>query len=544
VAVALSVALLGVAWSRRASHSHPARLTVAAPPASRAPVTVSTSPKPTDPPPQLESSVTTLGRYGVVAPWVVTENRRAGTTAWTIPAGTPSSIEGFASTTYTTPGGVVSLYASTKTSTFHVEAYRMGYYGGNGARLVWKSADTSAAAQPTCTYTSHINMVSCTNWHVSMRVPVTSQFVPGDYLFKLVNSAGGQSYVPLTIWDPASHAAYLVKNDVYTWQAWNAYGGYDFYAGKGSCGGGYPICSRARVVSFDRPYAYGQGAGDFLGNDYPFVRFAEQHGLDVSYATDVAVEQHPALLLAHKALLSLGHDECWSLVERMAALAAQQHGVNMAFFAASPVLRHVRLESSPFGAARQEVDYRDSAEDPLNGHGNRLEVTGNTWSDAPASWSEVGFVGARYSGYLLGTDTADFRVADGSAWIFAGTGLHTGSVVPGLLRSDFDAFDSADHPRNEQIFGHSPIPRGKTQSNAPSHNGDVYSDMTYYTVPAGGAGVFDSGTNAWVPSLSPNPNVIPVVVMTGNLLRVFGQGPAAVSQASIPNWAQFYGDHS
>jgi hypothetical protein len=475
----------------------------------------------------------------MVAPWVVAENHRPGTTAWVIPAGTPASVEGFAATTYATPGAVLSLYVSTTSAGFHVEAYRMGYYGGDGARLVWTSAAIPAVAQPRCIYTSHINMVSCDNWHVSTRVHLGATFKPGDYLFKLVDASGGESYVPLTLSDPTSHAAYLVKNDVYTWQAWNAYGGYDFYEGKGSCGGGYPPCSRARVVSFDRPYAYGQGAGDFLGNDYPFVRFAEQHGLDVAYVTDVGVEQHAAILLAHKSLLSLGHDECWSLVERMAAVVAEQHGVNVAFFAASPMLRHVRLESSALGPARQEVDYRDSAQDPLNGHGDRMEVTGNTWSDPPSSWSEVGFVGARYAGYLLGSKTADFRVADGSAWIFAGTGLHTGSVLPGLLRSDFDAFDPGLHPRNEQIFGHSPISRRLSQTNTSGN--EVYSDMTYFTDPASGAGIFDSGTNAWVPSLSPNPDTGPVSMMTANLLRVLGQGPAAETEQSVPNWAHFYG---
>ena len=47
--------------------------------------------------------------------------------------------------------------------------------------------------------------------------------------------AARQSFVPLTVWDPNSHAAYVVKNDIFTWQAWNEYGGYDFYAGIGQC---------------------------------------------------------------------------------------------------------------------------------------------------------------------------------------------------------------------------------------------------------------------------------------------------------------------
>ena len=175
-------------------------------------------------------------------------------------------------------------------------------------------------------------MVSCDNWSPTLKVLISPAFVQGDYLLKLVGSGGQQSYVPLTIWDPASKATYLVKNDVYTWQAWNPYGGYDFYTGLGACPSDvYPLCSRARIDSFDRPYGYGEGAGDFLGSEYPFVRFAEEHGLDVTYVTDVTVEQHPTDLLAHKVLLSLGHDECWSLGERRAAdrrrAGGREHGL-------------------------------------------------------------------------------------------------------------------------------------------------------------------------------------------------------------------------
>ena len=113
------------------------------------------------------------------------------------------------------------------------------------------------------------------------------------------------------------------------------------------------------------PTATGDGAADFLGSEYPLVRFAEQHGLDVTYATDVNIDEHPGTSSRHRALLSLGHDEAWSLAERQAAQSAEQHGVNVVFFAASPMLRHVRPQASPLGPERELVDYRDSSADPL-----------------------------------------------------------------------------------------------------------------------------------------------------------------------------------
>ncbi len=493
-------------------------------------------------------SVTSSGPDGVEASWAVAENRRPGTTDWKIKPGAPSGIAGFASTTYAAPGAEVNLYVSTSATRFHIEAYRMGYYQGNGARLVWQSSETPGHEQPTCPLTTGVNMVACGNWTPTLTIRVTSAFVQGDYLFKLVGAGGQESYIPLTIWDPTSSATYLVKNDVYTWQAWNPYGGYDFYAGEGSCPADvYPLCSRARIVSYDRPYGYGEGAGDFLGSEYPFVRFVEQHGLDVAYVTDVTVEQHPGILLHHKTLLSLGHDECWSLTERQAAVAAEKAGVNMVLFGASAILRHVRLQSSPLGPDREVVDYRDATEDPLNGKGNPLQVTGNIWASPPADWSEVGFVGENYVGFVEpGNAPVPFVVVDASAWIFKGTGLTDGSSVPGVIATDLDEFDPYDYPTNIEILGHSPVPLKIAISDQGDSQGFLYSDMTYWSDPTSHAGIFDSGTTNWIPAMAPcslaaRSCSAPIVgEITGNLLALFGKGPAGRFQPSAPNWSRFY----
>lgn len=490
---------------------------------------------------------TFVGTFGVEARWVLAENKRAGTTSWQI-QNTPkdNAIDGFANLTSAAKGQIVTLYVSTDARRFHVDAYRMGYYGGSGARLIWASHELPGKVQAPCQVTAGINMVSCDHWTPTLKVTITAAFVQGDYLFKLVGSGNQQSYVPLTVWDPTSHSAYLIKNDVYTWQAWNPYGGDDFYQGTATCSPTYPPCSRARVVSFDRPYAYGEGAADFLSEEYPLIRFAEQHGLDVSYATDVTIEQHPKILSDHRVLLSLGHDECWSLDEREAAQHAQQKGLNIVFFGASAVLRHVRLQASPLGPDREVVDYRESAEDPLDGEANPLLVTGNTWSSPPTDWPETAFVGESYAGYLApSAPHVAFVVADASAWVFRGTHLHNGSSVPGVIASDFDTFETAmPHPQDVEILGHSFIPLAQAQTNAAGLNGTVYSDMTYYTDPVSHAGVFDSGTNNWIPALSacaPGTRCPARIVarITGNLLRVFGQGPAGDIEPSAANWSRF-----
>jgi len=110
-----------------------------------------------------------------------------------------------------------------------------------------------------------------------------------------------------------------------------------------------------------------------------------------------------------------------------------------------------------------------------------------------------------------------------------------------LLASDFDEFDPASHPPSEQILGHSPIPLRFAQTRIGRQDARVYSDMTYYTDPRSHAGVFDSGTNNWIPALvcAGCPSNI-VQTMTANLLWLFGQAPAGTLRPSTPNWQRIY----
>lgn len=87
-------------------------------------------------------------------------------------------------------------------------------------------------------------------------------------------------------------------------------------------------------------------------------------------------------------------------------------------------------------------------------------------------------------------------------------------------------------------FGHSPIPASLGQTSI----GAFFSDMTYYTDASTGAGVLDTGTNNWIPALDDRSGCHPggiceatmVQRITGNILKIFGQGPAARLQPSVP----------
>jgi hypothetical protein len=455
---------------------------------------------------------------------VQAENARPGTGDWGISGPQhEGDLEGFADAVSAQAGDAVRLYVSSKAPTFHVDAYRVGWYGGAGARLVMRSAEVSGEVQPAPDVTARTHTVE-TQWLPSLALRVDRSWPPGDYLLKLVGSGGQQHYVPLTVRDDSSTAAYVVLNAVTTWQAYNIWGGYDLYEGRS--GKGSDFGHRSRIVSFDRPYSFGQGAADFLGNELPLVQLVESRGLDVTYTTDIDLERAPELLLRHRALLSLGHDEYWSSRMRQGAEQARDHGVNLAFLGANAVFRHIRLEDSPLGPRRHEVAYKRASEDPLR-HVDDAEVTVD-WRSAPIPRPESALVGDLYE---CNPVKADMVIAESSSWLFDGTGVRDGTHLVNTVGPEYDRYDPRlPGPRNIEVVAHSPV-RCRGQAS--------FSDMTYYTAPSG-AGVFATGTNWWISKLTlpcdlfVNPCVTDVVSrVTVNLLAVFGAGPAGRTHPSV-----------
>jgi hypothetical protein len=477
------------------------------------------------------------GPNGPEARWVVDENKKPGTTDWQITSPqTATGIMGYANLVQAQIGRRVTLYVSTPAPTFRIQAFRMGYYHGKGARLVWHSKKLKGYVQPPCPVTPGINMVQC-SWSASLSIAITARWIQGEYLLKLVGSQGQESYVPLTVWDPTSHGAYVIMDGVLTTQVFNPFGGYDLYKGATPCTPDvYPCSSRSRVVSFDRPYGYGDGAGTYLSLVYPLTRLAEEEGLDVTYWTDITLATGAAPLTNHRVLISTGHDEEWSLSMRDEAESAADTGVNLIFFGASAILRKVRLQPSPLGPDRQVVNYRDPEQDPLYGRDD-LDLSQNEWGQPPASWSPSELLGANYIGYNEG-GAAPLVDSDPSSWLFAGTGMGGGATIPGVLANDFQEYEaSAPEPADVEILAHSPV-------EVESH-GSAFADTVYYTMPSSHAGVFESGTTQWIPSLAwcPIPQGCPAPLMnrlTSNILRVFGQGPVGLRYPSVANWQQYY----
>jgi hypothetical protein len=367
-----------------------------------------------------------------------------------------------------------------------------------------------------------------THWRPNYEVTAGADWPPGVYLLKLITPEGPGTFIPLTVRDDTSTAAYLVQNSVTTWQAYNTWGGASLYmdeAGKPS--------GRSKVVTFDRPY-YRKGWGEFNGREMDFVRFVERHGLDVTYWTDIDLHANPAAVTRHRALISLAHDEYYSPTMRKALEDARDVGTNLVFLGANACFRKIRLEPSANGAFRHEVNYRIANDDPMYGVDNS-QVTVN-WRSPPSNEPESSLIGNYYESNPV---DADLVIGDADSWFFEGTGLRNEDRIAHGVGNEYDRVTpEAPTPPNIQVLCHSPV----VCNGRPS-----FSDMTWYTAPSG-AGVFASGTFNWEPHLGSDATMAPPSVAnpdaaiqqaTLNLLSAVGRGPAGVAHPSQNNLADF-----
>jgi chitodextrinase len=438
------------------------------------------------------------------------ENSKTGSTGWqlTNPA-TNREIEGYASLTSVNAGSQISFYVSTSASTYTLEIFRMGWYGGVGARSYRKVTGLFGRLQAVPAATSE-GLMEC-QWSSSYDLSVPGDWVTGIYLVKLTTSNGKQSYIIFVVRDDLGFSDFLFQSSVTTFQAYNNWPGLN--AGGKSL---YDFNSSGNLaaykVSFNRPYAMGMlpgsangvGAGDFLtmgglerqvaGWEYNMVRWIEKEGYDVSYCTNIDTHNssfNP--LLYHKAFLSVGHDEYWSWQMRANVEAARDRGVDLGFFGANICYWQIRLEPSLSGNKpnRTIVGYKWAWQlDPYARDGiasNDGQIT-YLWRFNAAKPSEQVFIGAQYISNSYDTDIV---ISNRTHWTLAGSGLLDGSRLPGLLGYEVDAMFAGNAPYGTTVIAHSPIAPNNNDTNA-----YPYSDMTVYTTGSGST-VFAAGSIQW-----------------------------------------------
>jgi hypothetical protein len=325
-----------------------------------------------------------------VANEIACENSKTGAdpSTWQIDGAGDENLQGYGTSMSVNKGETISFKIKSTTSAYHIDILRLGWYGGDGARLIEGGlTPTGTSTQPACNTYSATGLIDCGNWAVTRSWTVPSTAVSGVYIAHLVrNDGSGSSHITFVVRDDASHSGLFLQTSDATWQAYNAYGGNSLYQCNVACPDGpQPAAySAAYKVSYNRPLHVAEDDGGrsalFTGAEWPMIRFLERNGYDVSYTSGVDTETRPALIKNHKIFISSGHDEYWSKNQRNNVTAARDAGTNLAFFSGNEMFWKTRYEPSAAGTStpnRTLVSYKDThfaeQQDPV-------EFTG-TWRD-------------------------------------------------------------------------------------------------------------------------------------------------------------------
>jgi hypothetical protein len=390
---------------------------------------------------------------------IAEENQLEGSAAWMIgmPA-TSGQIEGYTSAISVASGERVEVKVSVNPAgAYGYRVFRMGHYGGKGAREVATGGPLEGRPQAGPSFDAATGLVRV-SWPTSFELD-TQGWLTGVYLVKLERADGWQSYVPFIVRDDKHDAEVVLQLPTATWQAYNRWGGESlYYSSHGMTGG------KARKVSYDRPIhsELGWGSGLFLSQERPGVAWMESNGYDIEYlaSSDVGGEKS-RLGGTHKLYLTIGHDEYNSLeaIERLGKAA--EAGTNLAFLTGNTLYWQVRWEDG----GRTEVCYKDQVpEDPMVGVDDAHVAT--AFRSPPVNRPEIALVGVMSEGRAV-RDNVPWIVADGGHWLYEGTGLATGDKIAGLVGFEWDTlYDVPQVPQGIKVLADSPVNDFRERHNA------------------------------------------------------------------------------
>ena len=339
---------------------------------------------------------------------IVAENALPGTPAseWDVSGAGDPSIQGFGTDISVDRGQTIDFKIDTTAASYDLRIYRLGYYGGNGARLVATIPAVTGTNQPDCTLspilmgggaTTSGQLLDCGNWSVSASWAVPADAASGVYIARPTRTDnGGASHIPFIVRDDTSTSDLIFQTSDTTWQSYNVYGGYNAYGSSGA--------TMAEKLSYNRPFTTrGAELENYLFNaEYPMIRWLERNGYDVSYMSAVDTERHANLIANHKVFLSVGHDEYWSQGRRDAVTAARDQGVNLAFISANEIYWKTRWEASTADGGspdyRTQVVYKEGTTAPSGSveHRNCYDnydcdpsgIWTGQWREAPSATPE------------------------------------------------------------------------------------------------------------------------------------------------------------
>lgn len=450
-----------------------------------------------------------------------------------------AAIEGYASVTSAAPGDVVDFHVRADASHRHftLDLYRRGRTDEQvatveGDAFVPGVQDDAALAAAGC------------GWPASpgCRTVVPAQWRSGYYVAKL-SANDATAWVPFVVRaaTPGRDSKILLKLSDTTSQAYNGWGGRSFYT-----------TPHAPNISFDRPH---DDLALFERYQLPLLAWAETRGIALEYCSSLDLHRDPRFLAPYRLLVSLGHDEYWSLEMRDQVEAFIAAGGNVAFLSANTCYWQARLD---LGDSRRIMTCYKETEgkppDPERADPRRVTVR---WYEPPVSRPENRMTGVSYrngAGWWIDPIVPELRyrgytVTHAGHGMYAATGLADGdtfgdgtSVDDSILGYETDAAVLVDGSDPPVVAGTDGTPPGfivlatADLSDWRPHGQGGTATMGVYR--RNGL-VFTAGTVNWAGGLGSGGDAGAVDHITENVLHEMSHARAAevpIANAGFETW--------
>lgn len=352
------------------------------------------------------------------------------------------------------------------------------------------------------------------DWPVSTIIKIPKTWQQGVYLAEFPTSTGNKNMIFRVASDvPGKYSKIVISLPINTWQAYNLFGGYNFYKTKNS------TATEAHQLSWDRPfykYVNEDGSGQyFMWTDH-LIKWMIKEKYPFEFTDNVSLYNDPNILSNYKVLILVGHDEYMSRPERLQIEKFVSNGGKVIILAGNTCWLQIR-----YGNNQREIYcYRRFSLDPEYKKADSLVTV--EWNQYPVNYPENSLTGVswRFGGYVALPNYLPIKLGYGGYtayntfnWIYQGTNLNDGDIfgnkeavvgheTDGCLydwKNGIPKVTGLDKtPLNFTILGMSPAsdPRdGSTKGRQ--------AIMGMYFTPSGGA-VFNASSLNWVKGLDSN----------------------------------------
>ncbi len=459
---------------------------------------------------------------------IIDENRQGGSTGYRLraPTNDDEDLSGYARQDSVKAGDSLEIcILSKQQANVSAEIYRLGWYGGDGGRLMRRISPVSVARTARATTRGDTGETDL-RLTPAIRVTIPTDWLSGLYVVRLENSDGVDAHVTFAVKDDRT-ADVVFSQPILTYAAYAATPGpngkslYDHNSNGAETSRG---TTRATEISLDRPYR-GNGSGDLFVVDHHLVMWIEQQGYDVTYVTNLDVDRSPATLRRGKVTVLSGHDEYWTQTMMDAYLDARDAGVHIANLGANNAYWRVRVTSSRDGRAKRKVIcFKYAAGEESNTPTVLFKDTATPMQ---------GLLGLDFMDFFSDTETGPYAPivpVEVEHWFWEGTGALRDQEIDAapIMGYEVDRRNfSVDLPSNTEytLLASSPF-EGET-------NGRNWCHSIIYRSTSG-AWVFSGGTTSWGWGLNRQGFAHPAIDRaTRNLFDKLTEGPAAARPPAI-----------